>query len=282
MDINRIAKWISSVKGGVKPTGCESSHTNQPGDLRSCCTIGIVHEHRFAFYYWALYSHEKGTRGQRPILITLDSHDDVGVPSEVVTDDLDNLHIGNRTELGLFAWLRLRRLNDGHILPALYLNFFSDVYVLMNNDEDSEDFKSFHEELQQADREGNVHTVKYYQHLDRLLLDLPPDSPVFLDIDLDFFADDNPEKELLGSEQLKSDSFISSFLSIDGPLLEPLLNRIVGVTIALEPRYCGGLLNSLHVLDILNRELFDGTLCTNDCKWKLANKRSLQVNSGWS
>ena len=40
------------------------------------------------------------------------------------------------------------------------------------------------------------------------------------------------------------------------------------LTIALEPKYCGGLLNSLHLLDILNREFFDGTLCTQSCNWK--------------
>jgi|SRR6185369_11221744 len=272
MNCSRISKWVGGVEGWLDPPGCETEFTTQPGDERSSCTIGIVHEHRFAFYYWALNSLEKGKHDPRPVLITLDSHDDVGVPDEVDVEDLDNLSIGNRTELGLFAWTCLRRLNDGHILPALYLNFFSDVYVLMNYDEDSEDFKSFHEAQQQNDRDGNIHTVRYYQHLDRLLHDLPPDSPVFLDVDLDFFADDNSEEGLLGSEQLKSDSFISSFLSIDSPLLEPLLNRIVGVTIALEPRYCGGLLNSLHVLDILNRELFNGTLCTHECKWKVAKQ----------
>lgn len=268
MDTTRISKWLKSIQGTLKPAGCETVHTSQPGSKQDCCTVGIIHEHRFAFYYWALYAHENRSHRLRPVLITLDSHDDVGVPSEVDVDDLDNLHIGNRTELGLFAWTRLRRLNDGHILPALYLNFFSDVYVLMNNDKDSDDFKFSHEEQQQNDQTGNVHTVKFYQHVDQLLHDLPPDVPIFLDIDLDFFAIDNPTKDRLGSEILRPDDFIESFLSIDGPFFGPLLKRIVGLTIALEPKYCGGLLNSLRVLDILNRELFDGTLCTDDCKWR--------------
>jgi hypothetical protein len=273
MDSTRIAKWLNDIQGGLAPPGCEAEYTSQPGGKQDCCTVGIVHEHRFAFYYWALYAHEKRKQGQRPVLITLDSHDDVGVPSEVNVDDLDNLHIGNRTELGLFAWTRLRRLNDGHILPALYLNFFSDVYVLMNNDEDSDEFKYSHEEQQQKDQDGDIHTIKYYQKLDQLLHDLPSDVPAFLDIDLDFFAIDNTENSsIVGSELLRPDDFISSFLSIDGPLLGPLLERIVGLTIALEPKYCGGLLNSLRVLDILNRELFDGTLCTHDCKWRVAVK----------
>lgn len=191
------------------------------------------------------------------------------MPSEVIPEDLDNLDIGNRTELGLFAWLRLRSLNDGHILPALYLDFFSDVYILLSTDEDSCEFKLSHTDQQQADRNGHTHTVKFYQNAQQLLLDIPPDSPVFLDIDLDFFAIDNPEAgSLLGSELLRSDAEISSILSINGSLVGPLLDRIVGLTIALDPQYCGGLCNSLHILDILNRELFDGTLCTHSCKWK--------------
>lgn len=271
MDLKLITKWLNNVQGWLVPPGCETVHTPQPGNSYGCCSVGIVHEHRFAFIYWALYSLENSKNERRPVLITLDSHDDVGVPGEVDIDDLDNLHISNRTELGLFAWMRLRSLNDGHILPALYLNFFSDVYVLMNNDEDSEDFELSHEEQQQLDRYGSMHTVKYYQKLDQLLHDLPPDTTVYLDIDLDFFANDYSENgSLSGSELLKSDSFISSFLSNDGPLLGPLLSRIVGLTIALEPSCCGGLLNSLHILDILNREFFDGTLCTHDCKWRIA------------
>jgi hypothetical protein len=269
--INRISKWLNSTQGWLKPPGCETVHTARPGDDEGCCTVGIVHEHRFAFFYWVLYSLDKGKHEPQPVLITLDSHDDVGVPGEVDIEDLDNLSIGNRTELGLFVWTRLRRLNDGHILPALYLNCFSDVYVLMNNDEDIEDFKLSFEEQQQIDRHGNIHKVNYYQHLDQLLYDLPPDTPVFLDIDLDFFVNENPaEGSLLGSDLLRSVNFISSFLSINGPLLGSLLTRIVGLTIALEPKYCGGLLNSLHILDVLNCEFFAGTLCTHNCRWKTA------------
>ncbi|BDV43388.1 hypothetical protein GURASL_23110 [Geotalea uraniireducens] len=268
MDPTRIVKWLNDIQGWLEPPGCETEFTAQPGNDCTCCTVGIVHEHRFAFYYWALYSSERDKHRPLPALITLDSHDDVGVPGEIDVEDLDTLHLSNRTELGLFAWTRLRRLNDGQILPALYLNLFSDVYVLMNNEEDREEFLSSFEEQQLKDRYGNVHTVKYYQQVDQLMQNLPSDIPVFLDIDLDFFAVDNPAKDRLGSEILRPDDFIKSFLSIDGPFFGPLLKRIVGLTIALEPKYCGGLLNSLRVLDILNRELFDGTLCTDDCKWR--------------
>lgn len=272
MDAIRIANWLKDFGRYLDPPGCESSFAPLPGRDRGSCTVGIVHEHRFAFYFWGLHSIDKNS--PNAVLISIDAHDDTGVPSEVIPDDLDNLNIDNRTELGLFAWLRLRSLNDGHILPALYLNFFSDVYVLLNDREDSPAFKTNRTELQQKDTNGRIHTVKFYQNPQSLIENLPKDSPVFLDIDLDYFAVENPEAgAVLGSEKLMSDSEIRSFLSINGPLLEPLFNRIIGLTIALEPRYCGGLVNSLHVLDILNQELFEGTLLTNSCKWNESSQQ---------
>ncbi|MEE9913193.1 MAG: UPF0489 family protein [Deltaproteobacteria bacterium] len=271
MDTNRIAKWLKEDSGWLHPPGCESTFVKLPGRDSGCCTVGIVNEHRFAFYFWGLCASDKDSR--HAALISIDAHDDVGVPTEVIQDDLDNLNIHNRTELGLFAWLRLRSLNDGHILPALYLNFFSDVYVLMNGREDSAAFRTSRTEQRQRDRDGCTHKVKYYRNSKKLLHDLPKKNcPLFLDIDLDYFAIENRKAgSVLGSENLMSDAEIRSFLSINGPLLKPILNRIVGLTIALEPKYCGGLVNSLHVLDILNQELFEGTLCTNSCKWKRAN-----------
>jgi len=273
MDTNRITKWFEDFDGYLPPPGCESSFVSIPGHDRGCCTVGIVHEHRFAFYFWGLNSID--TNSPHSVLISIDAHDDTGVPSEVIPDDLDNLNVHNRKELGLFSWLRLRSLNDGHILPALYLNFFSDVYVLLNDREDSAAFKTSPTEQKQIDRDDNIHTVKFYQNQESLLCDLPKDCPVFLDLDLDYFAVENTEAEsVLGSENLIPDSEIRSFLSTDGPLLGSVSDRIVGMTIALEPRYCGGLVNSLHVLDILNHELFDGTLCRNSCKWKKVTNKA--------
>jgi hypothetical protein len=272
MDDSRITKWLKDFNGNLDPPGCELSLVSLPGRNRGTCTVGIVHEHRFAFYFWGLYSIDKNS--SNAVLISIDAHDDTGVPSEVIPEDLDNLNIHSRTELGLFAWLRLRSLNDGHILPALYLNFFSDVYVLLNDREDSAAFRANHTEQQQKDPNNRIHIVNFYQNPESLLDNLPKDCPIFLDIDLDYFALENPESGgVLGSEKLMPDSEIRSFLSINGSLFGPLLNRIVGLTIALEPRYCGGLANSLHVLDILNQELFEGTLCTNSCIWKESSQQ---------
>ncbi|MFC1613923.1 hypothetical protein ACFL5K_01350 [Gemmatimonadota bacterium] len=275
MNATLITEWINSEKGWLDPPGCETDFAPHPTGKDRCCTVGIVHEHRFAFYFWGRYSIDKG-KLPLPTLITLDSHDDVGVPSEVIRKDLDNLDINDRIELGLFAWLRLRSLNDGHIRPALYLNFFSDVYVLLNNDGDFCGINDFPHEEQQLDRNNHPHAIKYYQDTEQLLRNIPPEGPIFFDIDLDYFALVNPDAgSVKGSERLRSDEEIASILSINGELIGSLLDRIVGLTIALEPSYCGGLVNSLHVLDILNRELFDGTLCTHSCKWRNRNIQQL-------
>jgi len=116
MDTKRITEWLNSIQGWLDPPGCEADYAPLPTDDKGCCPVGIVHEHRFAFFFWGLYVHDQNRR--HPALITIDSHNDVGVPGEVIPDDLDNLNISDRTELGLFAWTRLRSLNDGHILPA--------------------------------------------------------------------------------------------------------------------------------------------------------------------
>jgi len=267
--MDRIAEWFNNFDQELDPPGCETVFVPSRTGKQDCCTVGIVHEHRFAFYYWGLYSHTRGKK-PLPILITLDSHDDIGVPSEVIPRDLDSLNLGNHAELALFSWLRLRSLNDGHILPALYLNFFSDVYVL-NKPQDSLVFRAPNSKMEFVDRGGNIHAVKFYRQADKLMRDIPPEIPVYLDIDLDYFAVSNSQADdLLGSENLQPDGEIKKHLSLKSPFMMLLLNRLVGLTIALEPKYCGGLLNSYHLLDILNREFFDGTLCTHSCNW--ANK----------
>ena len=94
METNRIAKWLKDINGWLNPPGCESSIVSHPLHDSGCCTVGIVHEHRFAFYFWGLYSIDKDS--PHAALISIDAHDDVGVTGEVIPDDLDNLNIRNR------------------------------------------------------------------------------------------------------------------------------------------------------------------------------------------
>lgn len=268
VNTDRIIEWINSHRKCFRPPGCEHDYVPHQTRQDRACTVGIVNEHRFAFYYWAQYAVDK-RKPQHAVLVSLDYHKDVGVTSDVVPKDLDYLNLERDIELGLFTWLRLPSNNDGQIRPALYLDFFSDAYILISKDMDAKEFKRCYPTVKQNGKNSNAHTIRYYQDVKCLLQDLSPKCPVFLDIDLDYFTFENPEPDSKrGSEMLRPDALIRSTLSINGNLMKSIIDRLVGMTIALEPGYCGGLVNSLHILDILNNEFFNGSLCTDSCQWK--------------
>lgn len=110
------------------------------------------------------------------------------------------------------------------------------------------------------DGDGFDHEVKFFQNAESLLNAIPTEAPVFLDIDLDFFITE--ETVNLGEDKAipKADEEIESMLARKGPLMDKLWDRTVGLTIALEPTYCGGFHRSLHILEIVNQQLFHGGL----------------------
>lgn len=265
MDID-FNKWVKEVNGLLEPAGCETVFTRPPSGRNRSCTVGIIHEHRFAFYYWIRYSLDN--KGVPPILITIDSHDDVGAHSDVIPVELDSLDARDATSIGLFSWLRLCRLNDGQIMPSLYLDLFSDVYVLLKADDDIS-LVDRTRNVKQKDRTGGIHTVHYFNKESVLLDHLPIDRDVFLDIDLDYFSDSNPATDNeQGTEIQWPAETIRSFLANPEGVIQKALPSVVGMTIALEPKCCGGLLNSHRALDIMNEVLFENTLCTNETRWR--------------
>jgi len=274
--IKQVRKWLSEVRGWLEPPGCETIHMESPVHPRKmCCTVGIVHEHRFAFFYWALFAHDRYSRKSGydfdpPVLVTVDYHDDIGGDCDFIADDLKSLDLTDRSELGLFCWCRLRRLNDGHVAPALYLNMFSDVYVLLKQNREGRRMYPEQATRTQRDRRGRDHTIRYFDRPVDLVRALEADDRhVYLDIDLDYFTREDEEGGgKLGDERLVSRRSIKRLLSFDGRFISCVFPRLVGFTIALEPQYCGGLAQSLEILDILNEELFGRTLCTDDCRWK--------------
>jgi hypothetical protein len=287
MDTDLIAKWLNEVRGWLDPPGSEQVFTSAPDGENRCCAIGIVHEHRFAFYHWALLTQNEWTqqlyrKGRPPALVTVDYHDDIGIECDFTTSDLDALDFQDRVQLGLFCWSRLRRLNDGQVAPALYLNLFSDVYVLLKQERERRRMDPRDAERKQQDRIGNWHTIRYFDRSVDLVRALATDeSYVFLDLDLDYFTRAKQPGDSLGSEVLVNRRTIRNFLSPRGRFMSAVLDRLVGMTIALEPQYCGGLAHSLYVLDILNDELFARTLCTDKCQWRcLGPKKEMGKSHG--
>lgn len=266
-----LNKWVLDVRSLIDPPGCETIFAPSPSGMNRCCTVGVVQEHRFAFYYWAGFAQGNQNRPP-PILLTLDSHNDVGAHADVTPSDLRRLDLRDKTRLGLFAWLRLPALNDGQILPALYLNFFSDVYVLLNRKAWCAAILT-ERTTHQRDRFGDLHAVHYYTDEMELLEALPMDRDVFLDVDLDYFSDPNTANgRRRGTEIQWPKARIRRFLSKPKGLIQTVLPSVAGLTIALEPKCCGGLLNSHRALGIINTVLFDDTLCTPETKWRQVNQ----------
>ena len=264
-----LNKWMpSAARLQIDPPGSETVTVSSPSGLNRSFSIGIVHEHRFAFCHWADYAYLN--KDWPPILLTLDSHNDVGATSDVFTDELTALDFRNRVMVGLYTWLRLPPLNDGHILPALYLDFFSDVFVLLNGKHELFDEDCLDEPTEYQDRHTKTHTVRYFTDPKLLIGAIPPGRDIYLDIDLDFFSDPySPKENKKGAERQWPANSIRQFLTEPTGVIQSVLPSLVGLTIALEPQYCGGLINSHRALGIINEALFSDTLCTNAAKWKV-------------
>jgi len=273
MDRNRALDWLSRVRYQLDPPGSETVFLDSPGDPGRCCTCGIMSEHRFAFFFWALFGQETKTKRGRsqepPCLVTIDYHDDVGAHSDVIPEDLDSLDLSDRMELALFCWTRLAGNNDGQIRPALYLNLFGDVYVLLKQDREQRKMYPESAFSSQEDRFGREHRIEYFDAPGKLAQALAKSGHehVYLDIDLDYFTSEEKGGEL-GSASMAREDDIRAVLNLRTGFVSHLYDRLVGLTIALEPKHCGGFANAFRILDVLNGELFGGTLGTHRPEWR--------------
>jgi len=258
----------------IKPPGCLTEFVDHPGGLRAAIEVAIVQEHRFAFYYWLKWRHNQQLKDEHavpPNLITVDWHDDVGGDCDFIPEVLDRLDYGNGAELAMFCWCGLRPFNDGHIAPAAFLNSVNDVYVILKQKEDQRrDYPDlYHRPF--ADRFGNQHMIHYYSSVNEFLRahEGDPCHPIIFDLDLDYFTkyhgDDFPER---GTGEPVSNRTIRGLVKSDSRFMQWLLPRMCGMTIALEPECCGGMHNSLRILDVVSSALFDPPLLQADCQWR--------------
>jgi len=159
MNIDLINIWLRKMNPYLQPPGCRHFYVESIADpVNSCIEIGIVDEHRFAFLYWSQYKLEYKSKGlEQPIFLSLDYHDDVGVKADFSEEELYSLNISNRNEVSIFCWARLHPLNDGQILPALYLDFFKDAYIFSTIDYSIENSSFF-------DRHNNSHNIEYFSN----------------------------------------------------------------------------------------------------------------------
>ncbi|MCG3717659.1 hypothetical protein L5F50_00545 [Aliarcobacter butzleri] len=64
------------------------------------------------------------------------------------------------------------------------------------------------------------------------------------------------------------DQDILSLLNIDSEFMQWIFKRMEGMTIATEPKWCGGLINSNKIYKILDNTLFNNQLFSKKEEWK--------------
>lgn len=273
---SRILTYIRSSR----PEGsCDAflSHPRRDYRDRFCVPLGVVMEHRFAFAYWIKFKQQlmydvrthKARSDEQftpPDLISFDWHDDFGSPRDFKEVDLLTLDQKDAGEVTLFAWAALRHLNDGHILPAVWLNALGNVYIVQKQ------YRDYSQRSKRVvDRFGRLHEIHFIPSLRRLASVFDKTNTgtgVFWDIDLDFFV------YLNNSDLSKSRPFenrkIRELLNPRRSWMKPVLHDLKGITLALEPRYTGGLTQSLRIFSQWERTLFDGSVFNQRCRWKKA------------
>lgn len=256
---------IMSSAAELDPPGSVVSIVDHPTRLRKAIEIAAVIEHRFAFYFWLKWAAERRrtTKEQAaPDLLTIDWHDDVGCEDDFIPEQLTQLNVDDPNELAVFTWAGLHPINDGHIVPALYLDAINDVHVVLKQHEGDAATGNESRHSTITDRHGQLHNIHYYRgkEISQAVTAIRGSQRrILLDIDLDYFTEYDGE-DFPESDEVRpiSNARIRRFLH--GPLIGAALPRLAGMTIALEPSYCGGILSSLRFLRMLNGALFEGEL----------------------
>jgi len=278
-----IAGFLSSNyrSDTLIPPGCYATvgpPNITPGYKNSTVPVAAMFEHRFAFYYWALWAREALEPEESidlfvpPNLFTLDAHDDFGGSRDFGLDEFGHIAYDKTNEMALFSWLRLHPANNGQIYPAVMLNLVGDVYLLNRQYRENMPREYYTQYIK--DRYGNTHRIKYVDNLRQLgaALDSPNKSTYacqgrfYLDIDLDFFFYGRE----LGKFRKWSPAKIQKFFTENADVIKWLVRNVGGITFALEPRYTLGLSSSLQQYDVVQKLLFthDPLRTWNNCDWK--------------
>jgi hypothetical protein len=244
----------------IEPKHCDPPGTFReviphPGGHNRAVEKAIIMEHRFAFCFWLKWKRALQNKGwlqqQAPTLVTIDWHRDLGPPTDELKEQLNTLDQENLSDVSNFVWAKFDQTNDGHILCAAWLNLIGDIILLKNSAGPMEN--------QFADRFGNEHTIREFRELEQLqqYLQQRDDHNIFLDIDVDYFIHGRGNIVYPDTFEPYSSEEIKAVIDHKNDLFRYILPRIDGMTIAQEPSYCGGIVNSCRIMEVINSQLFD-------------------------
>lgn len=252
----------------LDPPGCYSDFLETPYPVyrdgrKGAFEVSVFYDHRCAFYYWMKWKRNKCRKHEieqkdfeAPNLVSMDWHNDFGGFCDFDKDSIQSLNqASNLGEIALFTWLGLRALNDGHILPALWLNAIGDVYLITKQKGQKKEIRCI------EDCFGNPHRVHYVKSLNEFARrweqsDYDSQSrQIYWDIDLDYFTKGD---QLNGP--IMSEKEICKMFSAGEDGIRIILSAIDGLTFALEPHYSRGLVTALKFYSIWEKIFIKGNI----------------------
>jgi len=246
----------------IRPPGTYYDILAHPARANQAVEVAVVQDHRFVFFYWLKWNNELGVEIPSPTLVSLDWHADLVPPSEGERAELMALDTNNYKSVAILCWEKLNPLNDGHILSAAYLGLIGDICVVCKQKHTTPD--------RFRDVNGNIHAIRCYRSVDELFRELKNEgnANVFFDIDLDYFTESTDPCGGGVNVQLVGDDDIRGILNPQSELFAWMFERLAGMTIATEPKFCGRFVNSNHLFSIVSSALFHPTLLSQRCGWK--------------
>lgn len=273
MDSESLRRKLSRFDRGIPPPNCVNAFLPHPryGESK-CVEIGIVQEHRFAFCFW-IKNKIKQMRLQRtsdedfvpPDLVTWDWHNDFGADSDLDIEILQSINQTNEAEVAMFSWTGLCVLNDGQILPALWLNAIGNVYIIQKQVKNTRAFRNT-----KIDRYGNPHEVFYFRDHEsfaEVFAETSTGGGVIWDVDMDYFTSGRGIPDQKYTKPLANEEIIDM---LDGrhTWMRQILGDLQAITIAIEPEYTGGLSVSNRLFDCWESALFARPIFSKKCKWR--------------
>lgn len=221
-------------------------------------SVALTQEHRFALWYWA-----ECPNTVQPDLFSLDWHLDLADPEVEAKQAFQNYDQLSKADFTWIIWRKMSPYNDSHLLTAAWLGIINDVWLVYK--------QRFRGPDQIVDRNGKRHRINKFHSLAEALKHYRShhnNRKVILDMDLDYFT--NSPEFIGGGDQVDrmSDAEIARIAGPHAMLPKTLFPDLIGLTIATEPLFCGGIKMMTHILHQVDDLLFSPSLLHHGSRWR--------------